>query len=120
MSTRAIAPQKAFGSRIKELRLLAGMTQEDLAERCGLFRTYMSRIETGQANPTLTMIHALATSLAVTPGSLFDPAGDPPEEAGAGAAQAPPLPWPRSLSVSHQPERIGYRTKTASATSLPS
>ena len=47
MSTRAIAPQKAFGSRIKELRLLAGMTQEDLAERCGLFRTYMSRIETG-------------------------------------------------------------------------
>lgn len=42
---------------------------------------YMSRIETGQANPTLTMIHALATSLAVTPGSLFDPAGDPPEEA---------------------------------------
>jgi transcriptional regulator with XRE-family HTH domain len=81
VSTRAIAPQKAFGSRIKELRLLAGMTQEDLAERCGLFRTYMSRIETGQANPTLTMIHALATSLAVTPGSLFDPAGDPPEEA---------------------------------------
>jgi len=47
------------------------MTQEDLAERCGLFRTYMSRIETGQANPTLTMIHALAVSLGVPVTHLF-------------------------------------------------
>ena len=47
------------------------MTQEDLAERCGLFRTYMSRIETGQANPTLTMIYALAVSLAVPVTDLF-------------------------------------------------
>ena len=51
------------------------MTQEDLAERCGLFRTYMSRIETGQANPTLTMIHALAVSLGVTVTELFADAG---------------------------------------------
>jgi transcriptional regulator with XRE-family HTH domain len=47
------------------------MTQEDLADRCGLFRTYMSRIETGKANPTLTMIYALATSLGVNVPSLF-------------------------------------------------
>ncbi len=42
------------------------MTLEDLAEHCGLFRTYMIRIETGQANPTLTMIHALAGALGVS------------------------------------------------------
>lgn len=48
------------------------MTQEDLSERCGLFRTYMSRIETGQANPTLTMVQALATSLGVPVVALFD------------------------------------------------
>jgi transcriptional regulator with XRE-family HTH domain len=56
------------------------MTQEDLAARCGLFRTYMSRIETGQANPTLTMIHALAGSLGVPVTSRFaegDAAGAP-------------------------------------------
>lgn len=53
------------------------MTQEDLAERCGLFRTYMSRIETGKANPTLTMIHALATSLGVAVPSLFDTKVEP-------------------------------------------
>lgn len=58
------------------------MTQEDLAERCGLFRTYLSRIETGQANPTLTMIHALAVSLDVPVTQLF---GDG-ENAGGPAA----------------------------------
>ncbi len=67
----ATSPQRAFGDRIRELRLAVGMTQEDLAERCGLFRTYMSRIETGKANPTLTMIHALADSLGVSVTDLF-------------------------------------------------
>jgi transcriptional regulator with XRE-family HTH domain len=71
------SPQRAFGHRIRELRLATGMTQEDLAERCGLFRTYMSRIETGQANPTLTMIHALATSLGVAVPALFDARVEP-------------------------------------------
>jgi transcriptional regulator with XRE-family HTH domain len=67
-----LTPQRAFGQRVRELRLAAGMTQEDLAERCGLFRTYMSRIETGQANPTLTMIQALADSLELPVLSFFD------------------------------------------------
>ncbi|MFN8893889.1 MAG: helix-turn-helix domain-containing protein, partial [Betaproteobacteria bacterium] len=49
MQTRV---QVRFGSRVRQLRLAAEMTQEDLAHRCGLFRTYMSRIETGAANPT--------------------------------------------------------------------
>ena len=65
------SPQRRFGSRIRELRLAAGLRQEDLAERCGLFRTYMSRVETGRANPTLTMIHALADSLGVAVTELF-------------------------------------------------
>lgn len=63
---------------MRDLRRDAGMTQEDLAERCGLFRTYMSRIETGKANPTLTMIHALAASLGVPVTSLFGEAVEPP------------------------------------------
>ncbi|MFH7042208.1 helix-turn-helix domain-containing protein [Paucibacter sp. JuS9] len=65
-------PQAVFGDRIRELRQASNLTQEDLATRCGLFRTYMSRIETGQANPTLTMIHALADSLGVPITTLFD------------------------------------------------
>jgi transcriptional regulator with XRE-family HTH domain len=65
------SPQLIFGLRIRALRAAAGLTQEDLAARCGLFRTYMSRIETGAANPTLTMIHALAQSLGVEVCDLF-------------------------------------------------
>ena len=61
-----------FGNRIRALRIAAAMTQEDLADRCGLFRTYMSRIETGQANPTLTMILLLADGLGVHVTALFD------------------------------------------------
>lgn len=64
--------QVKFGKRVRQLRLAAGMTQEDLAHRCGLFRTYMSRIETGRANPTLTMIDALAGSLKVPVAQLFE------------------------------------------------
>jgi transcriptional regulator with XRE-family HTH domain len=56
---------------VRALRLASDMTQEDLAAHCGLFRTYMSRIETGQANPTLTMIHALAVALSVKPAVLL-------------------------------------------------
>ena len=74
-----LSPQRAFGARVRELRLAAGLTQEDLAARCGLFRTYMSRIETGNANPTLTMIHALAASLRVPVTALFETDGAEPE-----------------------------------------
>lgn len=75
------SPQRTFGQRIRDLRQAAGLTQEDLAARCGLFRTYMSRIETGKANPTLTMIHALATSLEVSVAALFDAPPEPPARA---------------------------------------
>ncbi len=70
-ATVSLSPQHAFGQRVRELRIATGMTQEDLAERCGLFRTYMSRIETGKANPTLSMIYALAGSLGVPVLALF-------------------------------------------------
>jgi transcriptional regulator with XRE-family HTH domain len=53
------------------------MTQEDLAEHCGLFRTYVSRIETGVANPTLTMITALATRLKVSVPEMFEDSRTP-------------------------------------------
>jgi transcriptional regulator with XRE-family HTH domain len=61
-----------FGLRVKELRSEREITQEELAERVGVFRTYMSRIETGAANPTLTTVHALADSLDVDVAVLFE------------------------------------------------
>ena len=61
-----------FGMRVKELRSERQITQDELAERVGVFRTYMSRIETGVANPSLTTIHALADSLEVPVAELFN------------------------------------------------
>ena len=71
MVTTPIDPRKALGLRIKQLRADYPLTQEELAERCGLFRTYMSRIESGLANPTLTVLHALAQGLEIDIGVLL-------------------------------------------------
>jgi transcriptional regulator with XRE-family HTH domain len=82
--TRAQSLQRNFGARVRELRLAAGLTQEVLAERCGLFRTYLSRIENGTANPTLTMIQALSVSLRVGITALFEPPAKVPRTASLG------------------------------------
>jgi transcriptional regulator with XRE-family HTH domain len=59
------------GSRVRALRLNADLSQEVLSERCGIFRTYLSRIESGSANPTLVVLVALAHSLNVEPHVLL-------------------------------------------------
>lgn len=71
MVTTPIDPRKALGLRIRQLRAEYPLTQEELADRCGLFRTYMSRIESGLANPTLTVLHTLAKGLEIDIGSLL-------------------------------------------------
>ena len=66
-----------FGLRVKELRAEREITQEELSERVGVFRTYMSRIESGGANATLTTIHAIADALKVPVCALFDGPASP-------------------------------------------
>ncbi|MDI3384000.1 helix-turn-helix domain-containing protein [Xenophilus aerolatus] len=63
--------RRRFGSRIRELRMASGMTQEEFAEKCGFARTYMSRVETGGANPSLDAIHTLATALKLPLSAIF-------------------------------------------------
>ena len=60
-----------FGANVKRLRRLKKITQETLAQSCGLYRSYLSRIEKGVANPTLNSIIALAEALGVEPGHLL-------------------------------------------------
>jgi ribosome-binding protein aMBF1 (putative translation factor) len=59
------------GSRVRALRQNAELSQEVLSERCGIFRTYLSRIESGSANPTLVVLVALAHSLNIEPHVLL-------------------------------------------------
>jgi transcriptional regulator with XRE-family HTH domain len=62
----------AFGARVRALRLQEGLSQEQLAERAGLHRTYVSSLERGQRNVGLDNIHILARALGVHPGQLFE------------------------------------------------
>lgn len=55
-----------IGQRIAALRKLAGMSQEQLAERAGLQRTHVSRIEAGKYAVTLESIQAIAEALGMT------------------------------------------------------
>lgn len=60
-----------FGRRVSELRRSAGLKQDEFAEKCGFARSYMSRIETGGANPSLDAIQTIATALKVPVRELF-------------------------------------------------
>ncbi len=55
----------AFGKSVRELRLLQGISQEELADKCGFARSYMSRIERGKGNPSLVAIKTIADALEV-------------------------------------------------------
>ena len=56
---------KSFGTRLKELRASRNMSQEALAVCCGLDRTYISGLERGVRNPSLTCIFQVAKGLDV-------------------------------------------------------
>lgn len=60
-----------FGEHIKRLRQAAGLSQEAFADRCGFARSYMSRIERGQGNPSLNAVEVLATALSIDVHELF-------------------------------------------------
>ena len=64
------ASQK-FGQVIKALRKKRQFTQEDLSEKSDIRVQYISRIETGTANPTLKVISAIAVALNAALPELF-------------------------------------------------
>lgn len=61
-----------FGRRLRALREQAGISQEELAFRSRLHRTYVSGVERGRRNISLVNIHRLARALDSSPASLFD------------------------------------------------
>jgi transcriptional regulator with XRE-family HTH domain len=61
----------AFGDRVRELRKEKGLSQEELADKAGLHRTYIGMIERGEKNITLTNIEKIAKALDVDIKKLF-------------------------------------------------
>lgn len=60
-----------FGEGIRTLRRKSGLSQEAFADEIGIDRTYMSGIERGARNPTLTMICRIAKALGLRPARLL-------------------------------------------------
>ena len=72
ISGMKISLRQRFGSRVKELRIASGLSQEAFADRVPIARSYMSRVERGLANPTLDAIESLAQALDIDPSILFE------------------------------------------------
>jgi transcriptional regulator with XRE-family HTH domain len=60
-----------FGKSLRKLRMKRRLSQEKLAELCGLHTNYIGRIERGQQNISLINIEKLARGLRVKPMELF-------------------------------------------------
>ncbi|MYH14535.1 MAG: helix-turn-helix transcriptional regulator [Gammaproteobacteria bacterium] len=65
-----------FGANVRRCRARIGISQESLAARAGLDRSYIGGIERGERNPALKAIVDLANALDVGPGQLFYGIGD--------------------------------------------
>lgn len=63
---------KKVGQNLRRVREEAGYSQEDLADRAGLHRTYVSGVERGVRNPTVTVLEKLARALKVKPSVLLE------------------------------------------------
>lgn len=62
---------QVVASNLRRLRKELGISQEDLAEKCGLHRTYVGAIERSERNITLQTLEKLAESLGVSPQDLL-------------------------------------------------
>ncbi len=63
--------QQIVGRNVRQARKAAGMSQEALADTAGIDRTYVSGVERGVRNPTVTILDRLAKALGVTPADLL-------------------------------------------------
>jgi len=67
---------KRFGQRVRALREQTGMSQELLAAKIGIHRTYMGGVERGERNICLRNIVRLAEALGAHPRDLFEDASE--------------------------------------------
>jgi len=63
--------QNLFGKRLRELRISAGFTQEELADAAKLDRSYVGSVERGERNLSIENVCRLANAIGVSPAELF-------------------------------------------------
>jgi transcriptional regulator with XRE-family HTH domain len=67
-----MTPAQQFGANVASAREQRGLSQSQLARKIEVVDTYISRIETGRAQPSFRLILAIANQLDTTPAELFD------------------------------------------------
>ena len=65
--------REAVGRRLRELRLEAGLSQEELATRAGLHRNYTGRIERAEQDIGITALSQLVRALGLSLSEFFEP-----------------------------------------------
>ena len=71
MSKTLKSSQSTLAINVRQLRISAGITQEELAFKAGIDRTYASQIERAVANPSLGIICQIADALDCKPEELL-------------------------------------------------
>lgn len=66
-----MAPIERMAAKIRKLREARGLTQGELAEKAGVTREYVARLEAGRYDPSLSTIERLAKALKVKPAELL-------------------------------------------------
>lgn len=66
VSQRQRDQRRAFGDRVREARSKVGLSQEGLAHKAELHRTYIGSVERGERNISLDNIYRLADALGVS------------------------------------------------------
>ena len=73
MADNARAVRLRVGKKVRQLRRMKGLSQEQLAERVGNTHRHIGQIERGQVNVTIDILTAVAAGLAVDVAELFGP-----------------------------------------------
>ena len=75
-----------FGTNVRSLRKLRGLSQAALAEKAEISTDMLGRLERGEASPSFDTAEALADALAVSPVALFGHGDFPAEDSARGKA----------------------------------
>ncbi len=59
--------ERELGRRLRTLREAKGWSQEELADQCGIHRTYVSQLERGLKSPTIRLLWSICDCLSVKP-----------------------------------------------------
>lgn len=97
---------KVLGLRIRDLRRAQGLSQEDLADKCGVHRTFMGTVERGESNLSFSNIFKVASTLGISLSALFEGVDQNVVPGGRGNAMKEDGPAPTAIKRPKQKKNL--------------